>query len=275
MEGNIQGAIDEFRKMYAMNPDDARTAYNYACVLSRGGHIDSAFRYLDIAVRSNPDATPLTDPDLLNLRDDKRWMDFENNLVSLLNKKDGNVIRDIEYARSLWKLRCMDQYCFYETAIAVRKLGPASPVVSALRRFQVMVNERNLEELEALLAVKGWPKQSEVGHDAASAAFLVLQHSNAVAQQKYISMFEERCRENEASWQQYALMFDRMRMNQNKPQRYGTHTYLDPRAGNVNELYPLEDDSKVDEWRKEIGLEPLKNYLQRTNIQYHPASVKK
>lgn len=46
-----------------------------------------------------------------------------------------------------------------------------------------------------------------------------------------------------------------MRMNQNKPQRFGAQTYLDPGAGNTNELYPLEDESKVDAWRKEIGLE--------------------
>jgi len=169
----------------------------------------------------------------------------------------------------------MDQYCFYETGIAVRKLGPGSPVVTSLRRLQTMINDNNLKELESLLSQKGWPRRSEVGPEAAGAAFFVLQHSNALAQQKYISMFEKCCRENEGSWQQYALMFDRMRMNQNKPQRFGTHTYLDPRAGSPNELYPLEDDSKVDEWRKEIGLEPLKDYLTRTNIKYQPASVKK
>jgi hypothetical protein len=84
-------------------------------------------------------------------------------------------------------------------------------------------------------------------------------------------MFEKRCRENEASCQQYALMFDRMRMNQDKPQRFGTHSYLDPSKGRTDELYPLEDETKVDEWRKEIGLEPLKDYLVRTGIKYMPA----
>ena len=46
-------------------------------------------------------------------------------------------------------------------------------------------------------------------------------------------------------------------MNQNKPLRLGTHTYLDPVAGYTNELYPLEDESKVDARRKEIGLETI------------------
>jgi len=106
-----------------------------------------------------------------------------------------------------------------------------------------------------------------VGSLAASAAFFVLQHSNAGAQEKYIEMFGLACRNNEANCQHYALMFDRMRMNQNKPQRYGTHAYLDPSKGSTNELYPLEDETRVDEWRKEIGLEPLKEYLDRTGIK--------
>jgi len=274
-EGDIQGAIAEYKKMYSLKPDNPGTAYNYACVLSRGNQIDSAFRYLSLAVGLNPSATPLTDPDLLNLREDKRWAEFENDLIRELNRKNGNAIRDIDYAKSLWKLLCMDQYCFYETGIAVRKLGPGSPVVAALRRLQTMINDNNLKELERLLPQKGWPRRSEVGPEAAAAAFFVLQHSNAIAQQKYISLFEKCCRENEGNWQQYALMFDRMRMNQNKLQRFGTHTYLNPKAGSTNELYPLEDDSKVDEWRKEIGLEPLKDYLARTGIKYMPSQAAK
>jgi len=70
-------------------------------------------------------------------------------------------------------------------------------------------------------------------------------------------------------------MFDRMRMNQNLPQRFGTHHYLDPAAGKTDELYPLEDETKVDEWRKDIGLEPLNDYLKRANIKYKPSDSSK
>ena len=38
--------------------------YNYACALSRDGQIDSAIKYLNMAVNIEPDARPLTDPDL-------------------------------------------------------------------------------------------------------------------------------------------------------------------------------------------------------------------
>lgn len=269
-EGNIKESVAEYKKMYRLNPGDRKIVYNYACALSREGQIDSALKYLKITVNIDPDTRALTDPDLLALREDIRWADFESNLILLLNKKTGNPIKDVDYAKALWRLQCMDQYCFYETLLAVRKLGPDSPVVTALRRLQQMQNEKNVEELGALLQEKGWPKRSQVGPEAAGAAFFVLQHSNASAQEKHLPMFEKCCRDNEADWQQYALMFDRMRMNSNLPQRFGTHYNLDNRSTNERILYPLEDESKVDEWRKEVGLEPLKDYLIRSNISTEP-----
>jgi tetratricopeptide (TPR) repeat protein len=269
-EGNIKEAVAEYKKMYKSKPGDRNIVYNYACALSREGQPDSAMKYLNMAVNLEPDARPLTDPDLLNLRENILWADFENNLIFLLERKSGNPIKDVEYAKALWRLQCMDQYCFYETLLAVRKLGPDSPVVAAMRRLQNMQNQENLEELENLLQEKGWPKRSQVGPEAAGAAFFILQHSNGSAQEKYLPMFEKCCSENEGNWQQYALMYDRMRMNKNLPQKYGTHYNLDNRATNERILWPLEDETKVDEWRKEIGLEPMKDYLKRADIKYAP-----
>jgi hypothetical protein len=270
--GSIKSAIAEYRKLYSLNKNNRDIIYNYACALSRSGQTDSSLWYLYKAMKIEPSVSILTDPDLLAVRESIGWEEFENELISAVNKKTNNSIKDIAYAKSLCRLLCLEESGFYEVGIAVSNLGPDSPVVTALRRLQSWQNEKNLAELESLLSSKGWPKISQVGSLAASAAFYVLQHSNAVAQEKYIGMFEAACRNNEANCQQYALMFDRMRMNQNKPQRYGTHAYLDPSKGSTNELYPLEDEARVDEWRKEIGLEPLKDYLNRTGIKYVFAS---
>lgn len=265
--GSIKAAVAEYRKMYAHNKNNRDIIYNYACALSRAGETDSSLVYLRKAMQIDPAISALTDPDLLAVRESKGWEEFENDLISSVNKKTGNTIKDMAYAKSLWRLLCHEESGFYEVGIAVRNLGPDSPLVTALRRLQSWQNEKNLAEMEALLDSKGWPERSQVGSSAASAPFFVIQHSNAAAQEKYIKMFEAACRKGEGNWNQYALMFDRMRMNQNKPQRYGTHHYLDPAKGRTDELYPLEDESKVDEWRKEIGLEPLNDYLKRTGIK--------
>ncbi len=228
--GSVAPAIEEYRAMYNQNKKDNRIIYNYACALSLAGQPDSSLYYLNRLIVLEPSVSILTDPDFLAVRDSKGWQDFETDLIIALNEKKGNLIKDTAYASRLWRLLCLDQYGFFETGIAVRNLGPGSPVVTALRRMQSLQNEKNLEELEILLEIKGWPEKSQVGREASEAPFYVLQHSNARAQEKYIGLFEAACRKGEGNWQQYALMFDRMRMNQNLPQKYGTHFLLDIRA---------------------------------------------
>jgi len=265
--GDVGPAVEEYRNMYPQNRNDRLVIYNYACALSLAGQPDSAISYLEKVVEISPSVSILTDPDLLAARESAGWEEFENGLVAVLSEKTGNSIKDTDYASSLWRLLCLDQTGFYEMGIVVRNLGPGSPVVTALRRMQTLQNEKNLKELEVLLESRGWPEKSQVGSEASEAPFYVLQHSNAAAQEKYIKLFEEACIKNEGNWHQYALMFDRMRINQNLPQRYGTHPIMDNRATGEMKLYPLEDESRVDEWRKEKGLEPLNDYLTREGIR--------
>ena len=61
-----------------------------------------------------------------------------------------------------------------------------------------------------------------------------------------------------------AMMEDRINMFEGKPQRYGSQIEEDER-GNPR-LYQLLDESKVDEWRSEMGMEPLKDYLRKMKI---------
>ncbi|MCU0408504.1 MAG: hypothetical protein MUD02_06105 [Bacteroidales bacterium] len=270
MAGNLISAISEYEKLFPRYRNDRTVVYNYACVLSRAGRRDSSLSYLRKAVRTDPSLSVLADPHLLSLRDMNDWKLFEDELIAAVNARIDNSIKDPGYAKSLLRLLCLDRTGFYEMNIAVSTFGPVSPVVTAIRRLHTLQNEKNIQELQLLLGSKGWPERSQVGAMAASSAFFVVQHSDAQTQEKYMGMFEAACRKGEGNWQQYALMFDRMRMNQDKPQRFGTHSYLDPSKGKTDELYPLEDASKVDEWRKEIGLEPLKEYLARTGIKYVP-----
>jgi hypothetical protein len=132
-----------------------------------------------------------------------------------------------------------------------------------------MVQEKNQKELEQLVAAKGWPKISDVGQPAAMSAYLVAMHTNDGSQKKYLPMIWKCCQEKELPWQRYANIYDRCLFNENKPQKYGTHTRFNEQT-KLEELYPLEDESKVDEWRKELGLEPLADYLARLNIKYQP-----
>lgn len=266
-EGNIPAALTEYKKIFLKNPYDQRNVYNYACALSVSKQIDSCFKYLNIAVKSDTSIASLIDPDFLTIREDSRWPEFENNLISMLNRKFKNPYKDVEYAKALWRLRAFDQAYFNEIGIAGRKTGMKSSVVEALWNFKFMIHKNNQKELEELVETKGWPKINDVGSEAAMGAYLVAMHSRDGSQKKYLPFIKQRCEENELSWQRYANIYDRCLFNENKPQKFGTQTRYNELT-NSEEIYPLEDASKVDEWRKELGLEPLSVYLARFNIKF-------
>lgn len=272
-EGDVQGAIAEYRRLYSIDPTNQRIAYNLAGALSVDNAVfrqfDSCYKYLNIAVELDTSIDALTDPFFIAVREDKNWPTFENRLISMINVKYKNPYPDIEYAKALWRLRAYDQAYFNEVGIAGRKIGMRSSVVSALWKLKLMIHERSQKELEQLVNAKGWPKVKDVGSEAAMAAYLVAIHTNDGSQKKYLPMIRQRCEEKELTWQLYANIYDRCLYNENKPQKYGTHTRYNEKTRS-EELYPLEDEAKVDAWRKELGLEPLAEYLARFGIKFQP-----
>jgi len=269
-EGNTVSASYEYKKMFLKNPNDKNLVYNLACALSASELTDSCFKYLNIYLKIDTSIMAFTDPDFINVRDDKRWNDFEDKMIAQLNVKLKNPYKDIEYAKALWRLQAYDQAYFKEIGIAGRKTCSNSSVVRSIWKYKFSINEKNLAELEKLIEMKGWPKKSDVGSSAAGAAFFVIQHSNPEMQVKYLPTLKKLCEEKEARWEHYALMYDRVQTSQKKPQRYGSQVNYNEKT-NSFELFPLENESKVDEWRKEIGLEPLSDYVAKWNIKFQPS----
>jgi hypothetical protein len=274
-EGDVLGAIAEFRKAYLQDPKDQKNIYDLARALSvnasRSGpeKADECFKFLSLAVEMKPSLAPLIEPDFLTVRKDRRWPAFEDKLVAALNAGSGHPVRDVEYAKALWRLRARDQAYFAEVGIAGRKVGMRSSVQEAIWDLKLLMQEQSQKELDGLLARKGWPRAADVGPEAAFAAYLVLMHGSYDLQEKYMPAIWQACKAKELPWERYANIFDRCLFNQNKPQRYGTHTRYNERTKR-EELYPLEDESKVNEWRKELGLPPLEEYLKTFDIVFRP-----
>ena len=271
-EGLVPEAITEYKKLYVLNPEDSKNVYNYARALSVDNTVikqfDSCFKYLNIAVSLDTSLSALTDPYFISAREDNHWNEFEDKLIELLKHKN-LVIKDIEYAKALWRFGAYDQAYFDEIMIAQRKFGMRSPVTSAIWKLKFLIQQQNQAELEKLVMIKGWPKTSEVGREAFMSAYLVAMHTNDGSQKKYLPMIKKSCQENELPWLRYALIYDRCCLNDKVPQRYGTHSIYNEQT-HTEELYILENETKVDYWRKEIGLEPLSEYLSRMNITYNP-----
>lgn len=113
----------------------------------------------------------------------------------------------------------------------------------------VVRNTRHLGVVQKWLSSHDWPKFTEVGAKASVAIPLVLIHSGDVNEmEKWLPTFHENCRKGEGSWRYYAMLYDRSKVLQGLPQRYGTQF-------KQGEQLPLENADSLSVWRRQIGLQ--------------------
>ena len=121
----------------------------------------------------------------------------------------------------------------------------------------ILSDEAHVQALIKLIGFD-WPKISEVGERPAKTAFLVISHTadtSLIA--RYLPLLKERCEAGEAEWIHYATLSDRMLVHRGLPQHFGTQYRPPGSEGEKLRLFPLENAAMVNEWRKELGLEPI------------------
>ncbi|MBI5538528.1 MAG: hypothetical protein HY951_00580 [Bacteroidia bacterium] len=124
----------------------------------------------------------------------------------------------------------------------------------------------NLTKVISILDKYGWLGDNLVGKKGNSALFLVIQHSDLKTQEKYKPMMENAVKNGQASAASFALLTDRIEMGKGKPQIYGSQ--VQGNRTNGYKLYPIFDEINVNIRRKEVGLQPLEEYLKQWNIEY-------
>ncbi|MDF1504673.1 DUF6624 domain-containing protein [Roseisolibacter sp. H3M3-2] len=129
------------------------------------------------------------------------------------------------------------------------------------------VHRRNAARLRALVAEHGWPGRSLAGDDGAEAAWLVAQHAigePAFLRDALAALREAAARGEVPAWQP-AMLDDRIRLYEGRPQRWGTQFVPDPDGW----LRPhdIEEPDGVEARRAAVGLPPLAPLLARPERQ--------
>lgn len=119
------------------------------------------------------------------------------------------------------------------------------------------VHERNATRLKEIIAAHGWPGRSLVGEEGAGAAWMILQHAigEPEFQRRGLVLLRKAARRDEVDALQVAMLEDRVRVFEGRPQRYGTQYDWD--ANGEISPYPIEDPEQVDQLRATVGLGPL------------------
>jgi hypothetical protein len=134
---------------------------------------------------------------------------------------------------------------------AVRKAVP----VNGEEWFKV--DKANRERLKDIVREHGWPSVAMVGHEGASAAWLLAQHADLDPdfQKEVLRLMEPLVKTGQASGKDYAYLYDRTHW----PQRYGTQgECTGPDSWAPREV---EESEGLHARRRELGLIPMADYI--------------
>ena len=123
-----------------------------------------------------------------------------------------------------------------------------------------VIDSTNTAHLKALIAQYGFPTWGLVGYAASGQAWLIAQHSNPEFLAEFLKSYRKAVKENNAEKTNLALMEDRHRMNEGLPQLYGSQLF------GHNAFFPIANIDGIDERRQSMGLEPIKEYARRFNL---------
>lgn len=122
------------------------------------------------------------------------------------------------------------------------------------------IDVENQEQLLAMVPEEGWFRRSRYGDNAAASAFLIVQHGDEALWERFLPVLADLVASGEVAGSEYAMMYDRLQMTKDQPQRYGTQMTCAHGAGQWT-LWRLEDAERVDEFRASVGLGPVAEYV--------------
>ena len=151
---------------------------------------------------------------------------------------------------------------------ARKAIGGNSQNLAVLGEMQ-RIDREDLSRVEAIIAKYGYPGKSLVGTQAASSAWLVIQHSDAATQKKYLPMMSKAAEAGELDRGKVAMTIDHILVSDGKPQVYGS-AFKKVNGEFVPE--PIQDEKNIDARRKEVGLPPFAEYAARLKAEYSQPS---
>jgi hypothetical protein len=124
------------------------------------------------------------------------------------------------------------------------------------------VDERNRNRLKEIFEEIGFPNSKLVGKDAMEGIFLIIQHGDGDTawQKSQLVNIEAAVKNGDLDGEKYAYLYDRIKVNSEEKQLYGTQfEKVDPINKTV-ELFETENIENLDKRRMEMGMMPIAMY---------------
>ena len=121
------------------------------------------------------------------------------------------------------------------------------------------IHHRNSARLAEIIGAVGWPTRTLVGNEGASAAWRIVQHAigNPEFMRSCMPILRQAVERGEGSAAQLAMLEDRIRVFEGRPQIYGTQFDWDESLTAMVPMGEIENPNRLEERRRRAGLPPM------------------
>lgn len=267
LEKDFIGSAKIYEEAFRLNNNvPLSDRYNASCIYALSGNKDSAFHHLFIIANDlkwDDYNHLINDSDLKNLHSDKRWEQLKT--LVLKNKQEIEAHFDKDLVTVLDKIYFDDQSTRNQIRSMEDKYGRKSKEMDDFWQTILKKDSINLIKVSKILDERGWPSKKLIGKRGTSTLFLVIQHANQDAQEKYLPLIEKAVADNNLPKRQYAMFYDRLLLRRGERQIYGTQLAINNESKTPYVL-SLEDPIHVDIRRAEMGLNTMQENLNRWNL---------
>ena len=118
---------------------------------------------------------------------------------------------------------------------------------------------RNIKVIDKILK-QGLPQG--LAEESYKTIWIVIDHAPLAKQEQYLPLVEQMAADGYVGVDEYAILYDRVAMGQNRHQRYGSQLVQFGNADNLQlYVWPIENVEELDSLRNTVGMSSFDNYL--------------
>jgi len=254
--------------------DKRLTVRKIACAYGLMGNLDSALKYLNIWVDSgNVEIGFAIMPHFKSFRNNNKWHEFQKKLISKYKEKNPDFQEDYFFI-----IYNMFESFTNKRHELMKDIEDEDIEDDGFKEKAILIREElnnilagNLNEIEALIDIKGWPSPDRVGSVNNMFFLRLIEDSdNLLYYKKYFSYIEEDIANgNSGVKASYAQIQDKVLVLEGKKQKYGSQLYFDENQMKFV-FYPIEGIENIENiniLRREAGFfECLEDFAKHMSV---------
>jgi hypothetical protein len=272
-EKSYAQSVKFYQKAFKVAPGSKYDLYGAACAAALNKRKDLALTWLKMAFEEGYVNIRhiKTDTDLDALHQTAAWKPLIADIQKKVDQLEAGYNKPLQ--KKLIEIYDEDQKHRLQIDEVGKKHGFDSKEMNALWNTINETDSINLLKIKEILNKEGWVGEDQVGAQANSALFLVIQHADLATQQEYLPIMRDAVKAKKAQPSALALLEDRVALGEKRLQIYGSQIGEDS-TGKAFVL-PLKDPDQVDQRRASVGLGPLASYVRAWDIKWNVAEYKK